>query len=103
MACGGAPGAANATAESSEPPDAPAGNPLLAEWNTPFGVPPFGRIEASQYLPAIRAGMDENRKEIDAIVNNRRAPDFANTIEALEWSGKTSPTGPAPGSIRATK
>jgi hypothetical protein len=36
---GGAPGAANATAESSEPPDAPGGNPLLAEWNTPFGVP----------------------------------------------------------------
>jgi peptidyl-dipeptidase Dcp len=66
---------------------APAGNPLLAEWNTPFGVPPFDRIDGSHYLPAIRAGIAEHRKEIAAITGLADAPDFANTVEALERSG----------------
>ncbi len=64
-------------------------NPLLEEWNTPFGVPPFDRIESEHYLPAIRAGMAEQKEEIDAIIANPDEPTFANTIEALESSGHT--------------
>jgi peptidyl-dipeptidase Dcp len=63
------------------------GNPLLGEWNTPFGVPPFDRIDGSHYLPAIRAGIAEHRKEISAITGRAEAPDFTNTVEALERSG----------------
>jgi peptidyl-dipeptidase Dcp len=64
-------------------------NPLLAEWRTPFGVPPFDRIESRQYLPALRAGMAEHKEEIAAITSNPEAPTFTNTIEALEAAGGT--------------
>ena len=63
-------------------------NLLLEEWDTPFGVPPFDRIASEDYLPAIRAGMAEQDREIDAIVNNPEPATFENTIEALERSGK---------------
>lgn len=63
-------------------------NPLLGEWDTPFGVPPFDRISSRDYLPAIRAGMEAHSGEIDAIANSEASPTFENTIEALERSGK---------------
>lgn len=62
-------------------------NPLLQEWNTPFGVPPFDKIKDADYLPAFRYAMKEHNEEIDAIVNNQDVMTFENTIEALELSG----------------
>jgi peptidyl-dipeptidase Dcp len=62
-------------------------NPLLAEWTTPFGVPPFQEIKPEHYLPAIKDGIAAQRKEVEAIVANTQAPTFANTIEALENTG----------------
>ena len=62
-------------------------NPLLSEWTTPFGVPPFDKIEDGDYLPAFEAAFAENNKEIDAIIQNPEAPNFENTIVALEVSG----------------
>jgi len=62
-------------------------NPLLSEWNTPFGVPPFDKIKNEHYLPAFEQGMSEHKAEIDAIVNNTEAASFTNTMEALERSG----------------
>ena len=62
-------------------------NPLLAEWNTPFGIPPFEQIKLEHYMPAIEEGMRQQKAEIDAIVNNSAAPTFANTIEAYDASG----------------
>ena len=62
-------------------------NPLLEEWDTPFGVPPFDRIASEDYLPAFRASMEMHDAEIDAIITNTEAPTFENTIEALELSG----------------
>jgi peptidyl-dipeptidase Dcp len=62
-------------------------NPLIVEWNTPFGVPPFDLIESEDYLPALRASMRQHRAEIDAIAGNPDAPTFDNTIVALEVSG----------------
>jgi peptidyl-dipeptidase Dcp len=64
-------------------------NPLLAEWNTPFGVPPFDLIESTDYLPAMRDGVQQQQAEIDAIVVNPDDPTFENTIVALELSGST--------------
>lgn len=64
------------------------GNPLLAEWDTPFGVPPFGEIADEHYLPAFRRAMESHKAEVQVIVGDAEAPTFANTIEALERSGQ---------------
>ena len=63
-------------------------NPLLAEWTTPFGVPPFPDFKPEQYLPAIKEGIAEQRREVDAIAANRQPATFANTIEAMEYTGE---------------
>ncbi|MDR0711476.1 MAG: M3 family metallopeptidase [Prevotellaceae bacterium] len=62
-------------------------NPLLEEFNTPHGAAPFDKIKTEHYLPAFKHGMDEGRKEVDAIANSADAPTFENTVEALEYSG----------------
>ena len=62
-------------------------NPLLQEWTSEYGVPPFDKIKTEHYIPAFEEAMKVNKEEIDAIVNNPDAPTFENTIEALEESG----------------
>ncbi len=62
-------------------------NPLLSEWNTPFGVPPFSEIKPEHYLPAFKVAMAQQIAEVEAIAKSPAAPTFANTIEALEASG----------------
>ena len=62
-------------------------NPLLAEWDTSFGVPPFNKIQSEDYVPAIREAIQVHNKEISFIVYNTEAATFENTIEALETSG----------------
>ncbi len=64
-----------------------AGNPLLADWDTPFGVPPFDLIEDEHYLPALREGIKRTLAEVDEITANPDAATFANTIEAMEMAG----------------
>lgn len=64
------------------------GNPLLTEYTTPYQVPPFDQIKMEHYKPAFLQGMEEQVKEIDAIVNNPEAPTFENTIVALDQSGE---------------
>lgn len=63
-------------------------NPLLAEWNTPYQMPPFDQIKNEHYQPAIKEAIEKQQEEIKAIAENADTPDFANTIEALESSGK---------------
>jgi peptidyl-dipeptidase Dcp len=63
-------------------------NPFFETWETPFGLPPFERIDPSHFPPAFDRGMDEEAAEIAAIAGSGAAPDFANTIEALERSGR---------------
>ncbi|MDR1779263.1 MAG: M3 family metallopeptidase [Tannerella sp.] len=63
-------------------------NPFLTEYTTPYGVPPFDEIRLEDYKPAILQGIEEQKKEIEAIVNNTAAPDFENTIVALDQSGR---------------
>jgi peptidyl-dipeptidase Dcp len=64
------------------------GNPFFTEYQTPFKVPPFDKIKAEHYMPAIEKGMEEHKKEIDAIVNNTEEPTFENTIAAMIYSGE---------------
>ena len=62
-------------------------NPFLTEWDTPYGIPPYDKIRTSDYIPAIKAGIDEQTAQIEAIVSNPEAPTFDNTIAPLELSG----------------
>jgi len=62
-------------------------NPFFEEWTTPFGTPPFDKIKNEHYLPAFKAGIEEQNKEIEAIVNNSEEPTFENTVVELEYSG----------------
>ena len=63
-------------------------NPFLTDWNTPYGIPPFLEIQTDNYIPAIQAGIEQQKKEIEDIVNNQDAPTFDNTILPLELSGE---------------
>ena len=63
-------------------------NPFFEPWETPFGVPPFDRIRAEHFLPALERGMSLHDAEIDAIVTNNDAPTFENVILAYDNSGE---------------
>lgn len=65
------------------------GDIFLTEFSTPFGVPPFDKIQLDDYMPAFKAGIAEQQKDIEAIVNAKETPDFENTIVALDQSGRT--------------
>ncbi len=62
-------------------------NPFYETYSAPFGAPPFDKIENKHYLPAFKEGIKQHNKDIDQIVSNTVAPNFANTIEALDKSG----------------
>ena len=64
-------------------------NPLLVESPYPYGAPQFDKIKTEHYPPAFMQGIVEAKADIDNIVNCPDAPTFANTIEALEFSGRT--------------
>lgn len=63
-------------------------NPFLTEFNTPYGTPPFDKIKVEHYEPAFLAGIEQQNKEIKAIVENTAEPTFENTIVALDNSGE---------------
>ena len=63
-------------------------NPFLQEWDTPYGIPPFEKITLADYIPAVKAGIEQQEKELEAILNNPEAPTFKNTIDAYERSGE---------------
>ena len=62
-------------------------NPFLAEWDTPYGIPPYEEIEVGDYIPAIQKGIEQQNAEIEAITSNPDTPTFENTIVPLELSG----------------
>jgi peptidyl-dipeptidase Dcp len=64
-------------------------NPLLQPWTEPFEAPPFDRIEPGHFRPAFDIALKDHRAEIDAIAANPALPTFANTIDALERSGRS--------------
>lgn len=64
------------------------GNPFLGKYTTPYGIPPFEQIKVEHYKPAFVKGIEEHKKEIDAIVNNKKPATFENTIAALDRCGE---------------
>ena len=63
-------------------------NPFFSEYKTPFGIPPFEQIKVEHYIPAFEKGMEEQAKEIEAIVNQTDEPTFDNTIVKYNFSGE---------------
>ena len=62
-------------------------NPFLSNWDTPYGIPDFGKVKESHYLPAVKAGIEQQQAEIEAIIANEEAPTFENVVAAYERSG----------------
>lgn len=65
-----------------------AGNPFFKPYDTYLGIPDFDKIKPEHYLPAFKAGIAQHQAEMQAIIDNPEAPNFANTIEAMEFSGE---------------
>ncbi|MDD4225903.1 MAG: M3 family metallopeptidase [Mariniphaga sp.] len=63
-------------------------NPLLEDFKTPHQTAPFSEIKNEHFLPAMKEAIKQGEAEIQAIVDNKATPDFLNTIEALEKSGR---------------
>ena len=63
-------------------------NPFFAEWDTPYGMPPFDRIRPEHYKPAYEEAIRQHNAEIEAIVDNAEAPGFDNVILALDNAGE---------------
>jgi len=64
-----------------------AANPFFEEYDTPFNVPPFEKISEEHYLPAFKTGMERQKEEIQAIIDNSEEPTFENTVVALDNTG----------------
>src|SRR3954449_10910415 len=79
--------AAPAKAKPAASATLPASNPFAQPSVLPFGTPDFSRIKDSDYLPAILAGMAQQKREITAIANQTATPTFDNTLGAMEKSG----------------
>lgn len=62
-------------------------NPFFEAWTTPFGAPPFEAIATEHFKPAYLAALEGHQREIAAIAARDDAPNFDNTIGALERSG----------------
>jgi len=63
-------------------------NPFFTEWTTPFGVPPFETIKNEHFIPAFEQGIQDQNREIQAIISDPNPPDFKNTLEPFDASGK---------------
>ena len=73
---------------AGSPDPTQAANPFFQTWKTPFGAPPFAQIKEDHFMPAFIEGMKRHKAEIAAITDSKAKPTFANTIEALEKSGR---------------
>ena len=65
----------------------PASNPFAKPSTLPFQAPDFASIKDSDYLPAMIAGMVQQKAEVMAIANQKALPTFDNTLAAMERSG----------------
>ena len=73
--------------QTNKTSDMEAKNPFFEKYETPFNVPDFEQINNEHFIPAFRKGMEDQMKEIMAIVNNNEEPSFENTVVVLEESG----------------
>ena len=61
-----------------------AGNPFVEPYTSKYEIPPFEQIKTSDFIPAIKAGIEEQEQNLANILRNRATPDFDNTILPLE-------------------
>src|SRR5688572_122292 len=66
----------------------PQPNPLLADWTTPAGAPPFAEFRPEHFSPAFAQALAAHQREIDTIAGATSEPTFDNTIVAMERSGR---------------
>lgn len=59
-------------------------NPFLKPYDTKYEIPPFDKITTGDFIPAIKAGIEEQDRNLRAITMTRATPDFDNTILPLE-------------------
>jgi peptidyl-dipeptidase Dcp len=59
-------------------------NPFLTSYPNKYQIPPFEDIRISDFIPAIKAGIEEQKQNMFSITANRAVPDFDNTILPLE-------------------
>ncbi len=69
-------------------PSAAPVNPLLSTWETPFGIAPFGRINAADFTPAYQTAIAAHVAELDAIAKHPDMATFENTLAAFDRSGR---------------
>ncbi|MCI9285305.1 MAG: M3 family metallopeptidase, partial [Muribaculaceae bacterium] len=62
-------------------------NPFFEPYGTTYDIPPFDRIQYSDYLPAFKEGIARQKAEVEAIAADKATPTFENTILAMEKSG----------------
>lgn len=74
-------------------------NPLLTEWQTPYGIPAYDQVRNEHFLPALKVGLAEHTKAIDAIIANPERPTFQNTCAAMD---NDSPTMDRVGTVFST-
>ncbi len=65
-----------------------ADNPLLQDWDSPYGLPPFAALRAGHFEPALREAMRQHRAELAAIAGNAAPADFDNTVAAFDRAGR---------------
>jgi len=63
-------------------------NILDSRFDTPYNTAPFSKIKTDAFLPSFVKAIETAKKEIDQIVENKAAPTFENTIEALDYTGE---------------
>ncbi len=63
-------------------------NPLLQDWTGPYGLPPFGTLQADHFLPTFERAFAQHLAELDAIAVNPEPPSLVNTLQALDESGR---------------
>jgi peptidyl-dipeptidase Dcp len=75
--------------QAARPPWRFPNNVLLTEWTGPYdGVPPWNQVQPALFSEAFQFAIDERRREVQAVADNRAAPTFENTVEALEKVGQ---------------
>ena len=63
-------------------------NAWLADWDTPYGMPPFNELKVSEYVDAIKKGCELKQERIKLIVENKEEPTFKNTIVPYIFADK---------------
>lgn len=59
-------------------------NPFLQPYTAKYEIPPFEEIQTSHFMPALKAGIEEQAKNLEAIISNPEPATFENTILPLE-------------------